>query len=205
MTKLVQSKAPEIVGKFDIDCQEFMHVVYMPVAMPYMSHRVPDNLECFVPLIEKVMSLESIDMYVYLTVKHMYGGAGVPVNRPGWHIDGYGSDDVNYIWYDSVPTEFCVQDFYLSDDHDMSIQEMDIQVKTENINTYPTKSLLRLDNKVVHRVGLSETPVLRTFAKVSVSKEKYNLKGNAHNYLFDYDWKMLDRKQERNHPTSKGN
>jgi len=197
---LINSKEPEIIGSFDIQCEEFMHAVYMPVAFPRTKVRLPRNLECFRKLVDVAEYWAGNSTYIYLTVKHMYGGAGVPVNRPGWHIDGYGSDDINYIWYDSVPTEFCVQEFELSADHALSMKQMSEQAKVENIKTYPARSLLKLDNTIVHRVGISEAPVLRTFAKVSVSKDKYNLKGNAHNYLFDYEWDMLERKQERNNP-----
>ena len=31
---------------------------------------------------------------------------------------------------------------------------------------------------------------------------KYDLIGNSHNYLLDYDWQMKERKQERNIPQS---
>ena len=41
----------------------------------------------------------------------------------------------------------------------------------------------------------------RTFIKVSFSDQKYNLKGNTHNYLFDYEWDMIDRSVSRNDPT----
>jgi hypothetical protein len=43
---------------------------------------------------------------------------------------------------------------------------------------------------------------MRAFLKVSISKDKYDLIGNSHNYLLDYDWQMKERKQERNIPQS---
>ena len=43
-------------------------------------------------------------------------------------------------------------------------------------------------------------PCFRTFFKLSFSKDKYDLKGNSHNYLFDYNWEMRERKENRNIP-----
>jgi hypothetical protein len=90
--------------------------------------------------------------YIYLTAKRLFVGPNCVGNRPGWHTDGFGTDDINYIWCDSLPTEFCVnQHFNLSDDHEASMRQMEDQAKPENIKTYPVGSLLRLDSAVVHR------------------------------------------------------
>lgn len=37
--------------------------------------------------------------------------------------------------------------------------------------------------------------------KNHVSRDQYNLKGNSHNYKFDYKWEMKDRETARNHPS----
>lgn len=43
---------------------------------------------------------------------------------------------------------------------------------------------------------------MRAFLKVSFSKDKYDLLGNSHNYLMDYNWEMKARKEDRNIPQS---
>ncbi len=197
---LKQYNAPTALGEFKLDCPEFMYVQYMPIVIPRKdlgqkaprTLEIPQNLEWIWDLICEI-SITSED-YVYVTAKHMWVEAGCNPNRPGWHIDGFGTDDVNYIWYSSSPTEFCVQEFDLSDDDSESMIQMSEQVNENNIVTYPNNTLLKLDNTVVHRVGF------RTFVKISVSKSQYRLKGNAHNYLFDYNWDMLDRNVCRNNP-----
>jgi hypothetical protein len=194
---------PEVVGNFRGECPEFMHVQYMPVVMNGMI-RIPYNLEWLEPLVYVVM--EDLDdsyegHYIYVTAKHGYVGEGSHQNRPGWHIDGYGTDDLNYIWYDRCPTEFLDQNMVLPEDHELSMAEMGRLADPENIVCYHSKLVLKLDNTVVHRVSPSPVAGLRTFVKISVSEHKYNLKGNAYNYLFDYDWEMHERKHERNHPT----
>lgn len=195
------SRAPTIIGQVEIDCRELMFVQYMPIAMPGMSFRLPRNLFCFMPLLEAI-PVGQIDAftYVYLTAKRLFVGPNCAGNRPGWHTDGFGTDDINFIWSDSMPTEFCVQEFSLSDDHDVSLVQMARQAKPENIITFPVGSLLQLDSSMVHRVPQTMASGYRTFVKISVSRERYNLIGNAHNYLFDYDWPMVERKAARNHP-----
>lgn len=198
--------APKILGHVKLDCPEIMHVQYMPILIPDQGYRIPKNLQWVEPLIDIVWKnfqdyILSDDIYMYLTVKHGWVDKGSIPNRPGWHCDGFMSDDINFIWYDSVPTEFCIQDFDLTQDHDKSMMQMQQQARNENIVTYPYENLIMMDQSVVHRVGVAEQSAWRTFIKVSLSKDKYNLKGNAHNYLFDYNWEMYQRSTIRNHPT----
>jgi hypothetical protein len=199
---MIAGDAPKVIGHFEIDCPEFMFYQYLPIRMPESGLQIPKNLRCFEPLIEAIALFDGWlpDDYVYLTAKKMFVSPGCSVNRPGWHLDGFGTPDINYIWCDSIPTEFCFQPFNLSDEHELSLIEMEKQAHPENIRTYPIGTLLRLDRRVVHRVGTCKEPCYRTFAKISISKNRYNLKGNAHNYLFDYDWPMFDRINGRNHP-----
>ena len=190
--------APKICGTFDLVPSEFVYCQYLPIRIPGMGWAVPEHLEWVAPLLHDVSICYSTD-HVYLTARHMWCTAE-SANRPGWHSDGFGTDDINYIWYDANPTEFCVQHFALSDDHELSMLEMERQARPENIVTYPVNTLLRLDQSVIHRVAPNAKPGYRTFVKISVSKSRYNLKGNAHNYLLDYEWEMHDRQDGRNHP-----
>lgn len=144
--------------------------------------------------------------YIYLTAKRMYVNEGQNLNRPGWHSDGFGTNDINYIWCDSVPTEFILCDYTAvpKDDHKAleSFQEVgEAHERARLVKKIEVNTIYRLDETVIHstakHIGL---PIIRTFIKISFSKEKYNLKGNSHNYLFDYEWEMKDRELTRNHP-----
>jgi hypothetical protein len=213
---VIAGNAPHALGQFAIDTREMMFVQYLPIAMPRSTPEpgsgawsngtkvsIPRNVECFLPLIAAAFNdgMTSHDQYMYLTAKRLYVTPERMFNRPGWHIDGFGTGDLNYVWCDHAPTEFCVQPFDLSDDCDESMAEMEAQVLPENIRTYGAHTLLRLDNTVVHRPALSTAPGYRTFVKISISFDRYNLEGNAHNYGFDYDWPMLPRNAKRNHPS----
>lgn len=201
---------PQQLGIMKLDCSEMMFVQYMPISMPQdreYSFAIPDSLLWISPIIRSIIgSIGSrsplFHDYVYLTVKHMYQ-SGESFNRSGLHIDGYGTDDINFVWSDSSPTEFFVQDFELSEDHDESMRQMEEQARNENRVIFPNNSLLMIDNTMVHRVNLNQDEGFRTFVKISISKNKYALKGNAHNYLFDYDWEMSERKSTRNCPQGK--
>lgn len=77
---------------------------------------------------------------------------------------------------------------------------MNQQANSENEITYPSKSLLRLSQTVIHKVAENQASGMRTFVKVSISKDKYDLVGNSKNYLLDYNWEMRERKEKRNIP-----
>lgn len=200
-------EAPIVIAEnIILDPTEMCFVQYLPISLiGHWVFIIPKNLEFVRELINLIRVNERLNLaeyYVYLTVKHMYVNNN-SANRKGWHSDGFGTDDINYIWYDSHPTEFCIQDFNLSDDHSLSMVEMTEQAKEENIITYPCNSLIKMTQSSIHRVSDKPFEGMRTFVKISISKEKYNLKGNAHNYLFDYSWDMKDRTVERNHPIAK--
>lgn len=190
---------PEDCGHFDVMPTEYQQVLCMPVKMPDCDIVVPENLRWTSKLLTDVITREDIhNKYIYLTTKYSFV-EGLSANRPGWHADGFLSTDINYVWYDSCPTEFCIQDFSITEDHSISMKEMDEQADVLNIYTYPVKRLLRLDCSQIHRVP-SCPPRDRAFCKITISEHKHNLEGNAHNYLLDYDWKMYARTASRNHP-----
>jgi len=195
--------APLDYGQFNITCPEMMTYLYLPVSMPG-SHEVrrPERLAFCDPILEEVMAVLKADYddtdHVYLTAKRQYVQPGYIGNRPGWHADGFGTDDLNFIWYDRDPTLFCVQKFYLSPCHKKSMEEMEEQVNARNVLTYPCRQLLKLDQSVIHATADPIDEGMRTFIKVSVSKHRYDMEGNSHNYLFDYDWQMYKRDHTRN-------
>ena len=191
-------------------CKEMMFYQYLPIKMSN-SLSTPvyeDRLKYFSRLIQgcekdfiQNFGLEAYrDHYIYLTVKHQYQLPNCSYNREGWHSDGFMSDDINYIWSNRFGTEFNFSEFNLTQDHNISLKEMEEQALPENNFIYEDQSLLRLDQFNIHRVQKTEEEGMRTFFKLSFSKEKYNLIGNSHNYELDYKWDMLSREVERNHP-----
>ncbi|MBZ5864318.1 hypothetical protein LAG72_24625, partial [Escherichia coli] len=62
------------------------------------------------------------DSFVYLSVKILHVTPDAPGNRPGWHSDGFLTNDLNYIWADRNPTEFFINDdlYPVPEDHFLS-------------------------------------------------------------------------------------
>ena len=214
-------------GVFDLDFVEYMHYMYLPIVIDEGLARdyqesLPANIQFADHLIEVVRNYEAVSgmdwKYVYVTARRGYATPGNPLNRPGWHADGFGTEDVNYVWTDRYPTDFAIGDFgTVSDDHIESVREFAATIEWEtgrgpsdgppkvSIEHYPDKSLLRLDDRVIHAAPEIPAPGgERSFFKVSFSNNRYNLKGNSHNYGLTYDWPMFDRDAVRNDPTKAG-
>jgi len=140
--------------------------------------------------------------YVYVSVKNLFQPKGKSYNRDGWHCDGFMSSDVTYIWSDTQPTIFNNGIFNLSQDHSLSIKEMEQQALEENNMSYIDNTLVRMNQYNVHKVGEVVNDGMRAFVKVSFSYDKYDLIGNAKNYELDYNWQMKPRSVNRNVPQS---
>lgn len=204
---------PKSLGLVPLSPTEMMYWLYCPISEPgNMMALVPPNLRQFDPILQKVRNDDPdrwLESYVYLTAKTLWVSGDYIGNRPGWHTDGFGTDDVNYIWYDRAPTEFLNvwPNVEVSDDCDESMREMEAlaaSLYTDRFGPmrYPNCHLLRLDPTVVHRSPTKFEPGVRTFVKVSLSKDRYDLIGNSINHALALDWTMVERKEERNHPSS---
>lgn len=207
-------KAPLLISYFynqnDI---EMLYYQYLPIKMKD-SRKVylPEQLEKYRPLIDDAIKDyinrdgKLLDTYVYLTAKCIYTLPNQSINREGWHSDGFMSEDINYIWSDYLPTEYvlCSAD-YIEQDHEIAMKQFDLigsSISSDDKYHCEPNVLYRLDDTVIHRPQVNKgAPILRQFIKISFSKDKYNLKGNSHNYLIDYVWDMKKRDTNRNHPT----
>lgn len=196
---------PEDLGPIDLSPVEMMFWMYCPVLTPTSLLTIPANLQQFAPIVRAALEREgdAIDeKYVYLTAKTLWVSGDNIGNRPGWHSDGFGSDDVNYIWYDRAPTEFITGAFSIPDDCTDAMKRMSEIASISGIVRYPGKRLLRLTPAVVHRSPERFEAGMRTFVKVSISANRYDLAGNSINHELAERWPLVARKLERNHPSS---
>ena len=214
---MIYGSLPNDLGLIDLSPAEMMFWLYCPIKLPNkLGWTLPGNLRQYDDLIDTIYLSDDLDIetwaasYVYLTAKTLWVSGDYIGNRPGWHIDGFGTEDINYIWSDRAPTEFVGGAFLLPDDCDESMNVMEAigyaAEWNEKIVTYPDKHLLRLDPRVIHRSPDRFEPGMRTFVKVSVSKDRYDLIGNSINHdLPASHWPLVDRKLTRNHPQSRAN
>lgn len=200
---------PVVIGEYKVDCKEMMFYQYLPIKLSGIDFwQTEQRLFCFWEVIGescddfiKTFGLDKFkESYIYLTAKYMYQESGCSYNREGYHSDGFMTDDINYIWSDKNPTTFNTSRFNLTLDDSISLIEMDSQADVNNDIKFENNTLLRLNQFNIHKVSFSEESGMRTFIKVSFSKDKYDLIGNSVNYLLDYDWNYKARKIDRNIP-----
>lgn len=209
---------PVTVGRWsEIELPEVMYYLYLPIAFPFTECdfpfvRLPENLKVCTPLITAAMEHAAYVMgkgfrYVYLSARKGWATRDNPLNRPGWHCDGFGTDDLNYVWWKGPGTRFLVDPPIasslldtISDSHVVSLAQFETlaNMSPQSIRTPPQGHLYAIDPYVIHATPEISTPCMRQYVKISMSDHKYNLKDNSHNHLFDYRWEMFDREEVRN-------
>jgi len=201
---------PVNLGLIDIQPTEMMFWLNLPIKMPHGQLTVPPNLAVFEPIITASCNFANDSLrdyenhYVYITAKTLYFDEGQNLNRPGWHSDGFLTDDLNFIWSNSDPTIFWTPENFedlidLPCDHQKSLDLLDdVCENWLQSSVYPEKHLLALNQYVIHKCAKASKSGVRTFVKISFSKNKYDMKGNSVNHLLNYDWKYFERCASRN-------
>lgn len=202
---------PKVVGsnfKPNPPTGEYLYYQDMPIKLSGQNYyKIEQRIHPFSDILNTIISDfiknfgidRHIESNIYLTLKRQYQKPSCGFNRHGWHSDNFMSNDISYIWSDSQPTIFNTSKFNLSQDHKISLQEMNEQALWYNNYTFPDYSILRLDQYSIHKVGEIKEGV-RTFMKVTFSDKKFDLEGNTHNYLLNYAWSMRPRNKVRNVP-----
>lgn len=205
-TDAIYGASPVDLGLIDIYPCEFMFWLYCPIKLPGSGFVIPSNLDpyrCMLPLVREDCRDRWDDSYVYITAKTLHCTPDNPGNRPGWHSDGFLTDDLNYIWADANPTVFWENETRVgfTADHTASLREMDAvcEPDVDNHRRYPKRHLLRLDQTVLHKVDTNIEAGIRTFVKISVSRHRYALAGNSINHALP-GWEYKTRGVERNCP-----
>lgn len=204
---------PHEVGTIQNGLDEMMFYQYLPIkGKDSFYFSLPTQLDNdFITELLTIVNSDFISLngvkefkesYVYLTVNQLYVSNSKGVNRPGIHSDGFMTNDINYIWSNEMPTIFYSGEFpNVPMDDTLSIEYFEQQKSKCERVVYPTNTILRLDQFNIHETNtIEEFNGLRCFIKVSFSKDKYDLKGNARNGYITQDWEYRDRVQTRNVP-----
>lgn len=204
---------PKEVGTIENGIDEMMFYQYLPIKSNDMfcldlpSQLNNEFLQEFITIVNNdFISLrgtkEFKEHYIYLTVKHLFVTQEMNLNRPGIHSDGFMTNDINYIWSNEQPTVFYSGEFpNVPMDDELSINYFEEQKQYCERVVYPTNNILRLDQFNIHETNTIEKfSGLRCFVKISFSKDKYDLKGNAKNSCITSDWEYRERSQTRNIP-----
>lgn len=196
---------PQYLGTFCIQDFTPKYYLYLPIKLNYSNDiKLPYDLIKYKCLVDAVIAREGRDLdgsYVYISVEVSAIKSGITQKRSGWHADGFLTDDINYIYSDKLPTIFNNTTFFVDNNHSTSIKQFNEQLDESNNYWFNPKSLVRVTSSHIHRTPVpTEDEEFRQFVKISISKERYNLEGNTHNSLFDYDWVMYPRQEVRNCP-----
>lgn len=211
----IYGAAPQLIGEFpEIDLKEVMYYLYLPIYMPEQTHgmiQIPKNLMVIQPLIDQ--AIQFVDQqerpkneYIYISARKGWATPDNPLNRPGWHSDGFGTDDINIVWWKGSGTRFALQEFKdIPPEDDKALLEFEKQIDPRFIvDSFPQGGLYAMDQTVVHATPLLTKGEMRQYVKISFSPHKYNLENNSHNYFFDYDWDMEPRELIRNNTFKAG-
>lgn len=193
-------------------------VLDMPIKMPGSDFRLPAELAQFAPAIQKIIDYEWTvnrqcfdEYYCYLTVDQGRVTSGTLQREAPCHVDGFQGARWNpkvrinhtYTVSDALPTVFYPQpfDFSLLDDRKHNFfWEMNRQVAaTNSASAWQGKNgeILLMDAYCVHRGVEAAEPTERTWIRLSFEVRIFDRLGNAHNPMFNYDWKMVPRDIEQ--------
>lgn len=221
---------PHIIGEiydkksFDERSDEILFVHDMPIKMRGdTTFQIPGDLEHFFEAFDKIISHEKsinpdfVDYYAYVCVDQRPVKPNKTQRRKGAHsisfpignVQRKGYSDSVYIVYNSIPTEFCQGNFRFDLDLDFNDSQSVLQhfdKRTTDFKTFNPYKILMLDSGHVCREGenRSDQIINRTFLKVVFTKDMFNFAGNTHNFFFDYDWTLRERKDKRNPSVSVG-
>lgn len=212
--RILHSGLPEHVGHFPVfNNTEYMQYLYLPVKL---RHKGGIFLEPRLRNLRHMLNVAWADYsersglsvrelygkYIYVTVKQTLVPKDLHHNRPGWHADGFMTDDVQYIWFDKWPTEFLIGDFMVTDHDNISMTEFEEYGLDPLAVIFQPEPLYLyyIDENNIHRTSPALETDVRTFIKITISSHKYAQEGNSINYELPYSWKYQPRKLTRNQP-----
>lgn len=186
----------------------------MPIKFPGSNFRVPDSLAQFKDIIQKVANYEAQvnkdcydEYYCYLTVDQSMVRPTTLQREAPCHVDGFQGarwkpkTKINhtYVMSDHIPTAYYVQPFDLNhldeEKHNFFWEMNKIVADTKSAHVwYPKPGEISLmDAYCVHRGSEADTPIFRTWIRLSFEVRIFDRLGNAHNPLFNYEWEMQKR------------
>jgi hypothetical protein len=206
-TMTIRSMPPLNLGGFEIDLPEVMYFLYLPVMMygDRKDIRLPPPVKVCRRMVSTAIEFcrgtGRFYRYAYLSARKGWATPDNPLNRPGWHCDGFGTEDMNFVWWTGPGTRFAVQQFQVEKNHLTSLDQFEQQIDHQSVITPEARRLYAISPSVVHATPIIAAPgCMRQYIKVSLSNERYNLEDNSKNWMFDYDWPTHPRSIIRNDP-----
>jgi len=190
-SEIVRTGHPESLGVFEMSMDELCFYQYFKCKNKGTSRVVLEKRmrpcvaminECLKDFDDRNPKDSAFGKNVYVTLKHLYQFDRTQYNRRGYHCDGFGTNDMNYIWSNTQPTIFNRYQITMTDCHDQSLVDMRKNLPAEKEYSFHNKSLIMLRPNVPHRVNECGTEGVRTFFKLSITDHEYDLYGNSINH-----------------------
>lgn len=208
---------PTVIGKA-MPLAIGVDILDMPIKFPGSNeYRIPKQAKKLVKTIKDIAELEHSyndridDYYAYLTTELAYVQTGKTQRREGFHVDGYQGARTtknnlinrSYTYTSSDTTQFSLKGVDISsiDDSRYNVfKYMDSKLEGEKSCLWWPEpyEIVFMNAYNIHRSPEVRFPHLRFFFRLSYDVRKFDRKGNTHNPMFDYKWKMV----ERNTPNS---
>ena len=203
---------PEVIGRVPdryLFKKDTLRVLDMPIKFPDTEIRLPNVLWQFKETIEICTThsdgiVDPTLYYIYLTADQGIVNAFQTQRTPGVHVDGFQGPRINpkvvashsYLVSNTLPTKFYVQPFdlvNLDDNVHNFFKAMGEQTKSKYTYQPDPYDIVVLDSYCAHRAVYSPEFTERTFFRLEYCVRKYDRKGNTHNSLFKYRWRMVPR------------
>lgn len=184
---LAKGRSPVDLGEMKLESLPSIRVNNYMIRQPGMdcycyNELENDNIWAAVQVANMVIrqagGVNVTDRYCYVTLDQGWLEKGHTLRSPGWHLDGLQGNevpvkrpgDVQFIWSDCMPTDFCVQPIDI-DGLDMGRYNVfgwiSRQVKTENIIKTEPNRLTMMNCYHIHRAVPAQERVYRRFLRIS--------------------------------------
>lgn len=192
---------PIDMGKVSLPEENVPNVLRLPIKMAGEEVKIPKEIMAWKPLIDRILQYEVVinrqyeKFFVHVTIDTSYVNVGEYHRFPGYHGDGLQGAkfpvkltcEHSYIVVTDPPTEVCLQPFFLDHldpaKHNL-FTEMDKQALPENTYKLLSNHLYLFDPYVVHRTPKINSPINRTFFRLTVTPAELMVPKNTINPMF---------------------
>lgn len=198
---------PIDLGKFEVTASEEVNKCLRMCVKLKGSEQVsiPDSYKSIRPLLDHIFQYERDinksfkNSYAHITVDNRPVVAGTTQRTPGFHVDGYQGArfkkkhkcEHSYIFATELPTEFCIQPFFvnhLDDAKHNAFHEFDKQAKSENCFKSIPGHIYLMDPYMVHRSVISDRNTKRLFVRVTIEHQLLDDMTNTVNPLLPLEY-----------------
>ncbi len=189
---------PEEVGPLSLTPPRVdQHILRMLIRRPHDGLRLPHGLQWVLPLVGMAESHQSSiarHPFLYLTVRNG------PVTSEGddrWHADGFSMQyhhlpEQNYIWVDTLPTEYYAASIPLPDDFDPLAHNLhsffQSRIDRRFVRSVKAGHLYVLDPYVIHRRPPTRCVARRCFVRLSYTPIEIADRNNTPNHAIPTDY-----------------